>query len=365
MRALASRPVRILSVTGARPQFVKAAPLLAALRKRAEVVSLHTGQHYDPELSQVFHDELGLPEPEIRLDGGSGSHGEQTARILVGVEAALEDLRPDALLVYGDTNSTLAAAIAGAKLHVPIAHIEAGLRSFDRRMPEEVNRVLVDVVSSLLLCPSQPAVDNLAAEGITRGVHIVGDVMVDVAELLGPVAAKRSDLPGSLGLEPGGYLVATWHRASNTEPPSLGRIAEALGSLTEPVVLPLHPRTRHALAGAGLLERLEAAVRVLPPLGYLDFTSLLRGARMCLTDSGGVQKEAYLHGVPCLTMRDTSEWGETIEAGWNLLVHDDPVRIRAGVDGFAPSGPRPPVYGDGAAAERIAALVAGQAWASQ
>jgi UDP-GlcNAc3NAcA epimerase len=356
--------VRLLSVTGNRPQFVKAAPLHAALHGRVELVALHTGQHYDHELSQVFYDELGLAEPDLRLEAGSGSHAEQTGRILVGVEGVLRDVQPDGVLVFGDTNSTLAAALAAAKLRVPVAHVEAGLRSFDRRMPEEVNRVLADQLSALLLCPSQLAARNLEQEGLREGVHVVGDVMVDVARLVGPAAATRSPYPQSLGLEPGGYLVATVHRESNTVQPSLGQLAAALGALDEPLVLPLHPRTRAALVREGLLDDLARRVHLLPALGYVDFTALLRGARLCLTDSGGVQKEAYLHGVPCVTLRDTSEWVETIDAGWNVLVGDDPARIAEAVRTLAPPPARPAPYGDGHAAERIAQLLAGPAFGS-
>jgi UDP-GlcNAc3NAcA epimerase len=360
-----SEVMRLLSVTGNRPQFVKAAPLHAALHGRVDLVSLDTGQHYDRELAALFYEDLGLAEPHIRLRVGSGSHAVQTARMLVGIESAIHDQRPDGVVVYGDTNSTLAAAIAAAKEQVPVAHVEAGLRSFDRRMPEEVNRVVADSLSALLLCPSQPAVENLAREGITRGVHVVGDVMVDVARIVAPAAAARSEFPGELGLERGGYLLATVHRQSNTEQPSLGRIVEGLISLSEPVVLPLHPRTRAALERDGLMGTLEQRVRVLPPLGYGDFTALLLGARLCLTDSGGVQKEAYLHGVPCVTLRDTSEWVETIEAGWNVLVGDDPEELRNAVAQFAPPAARPELYGDGHAAERIASLLADGSWTSR
>jgi UDP-N-acetylglucosamine 2-epimerase len=354
--------VRLLSITGNRPQFIKAAPLHAALAGRVELVSLDTGQHYDRELAAIFYEELGLAEPELRLHVGSGTHAEQTARILVGVERAIRERRPDGVVIYGDTNSTLAAALAAAKEQVPIAHVEAGLRSFDRRMPEEVNRVVADSLSALLLCPSAVAVENLEREGITRGVHVVGDVMVDVARLIAPAAAARSALPGSLGLEPGGYLLATFHRQSNTVEPGLGRIVEGLSSLAEPVVLPLHPRTRAALEHAGLLVELEREVRVLPPLGYGDFTALLRAARLCLTDSGGVQKEAYLHGVPCVTLRDTSEWVETIDAGWNVLVGDDPQALRGAVADLMPPALRPELYGDGHAAGQIAARLADDSW---
>jgi UDP-GlcNAc3NAcA epimerase len=357
--------VRLLSVTGNRPQFIKAAPLHAALQGRVELVSLDTGQHYDHELADIFYEELGLAEPQIRLRVGSGSHAEQTARMLVGMEGAIREQRPDGVVVYGDTNSTLAATLAAAKERVPVAHVEAGLRSFDRRMPEEVNRVVADSLARLLLCPSQVAAANLAREGITEGVHVVGDVMVDVARLIAPAAVARSSYPGELGLAARGYLLATFHRQSNTEEPSLGRIVEGLTSLAEPVVLPLHPRTRAALERDGLYERLAREVQVLPALGYGDFTALLQGARLCLTDSGGVQKEAYLQGVPCVTLRDTSEWVETLESGWNVLVGDDPAALRAAVASLVPPAARPELYGDGHAAERIAALLSDDSWTTR
>jgi UDP-N-acetylglucosamine 2-epimerase len=354
--------MRLLSVTGTRPQFVKAAPLHAELAKRVDLVVADTGQHYDHELTRVFNEELGLGEPEVRLGVGSGSHAEQTAAMLVGIERAALEVGPDAMLVYGDTNSTLAGALVAAKLGLPLAHVEAGLRSFDMRMPEEVNRVVCDRLSRLLFCPSETAVANLAAEGITRGVELVGDVMVDLARVFGPVASERSSYPAALGLEPGSYALATAHRQANTEQPALGRLVEGLMQVTGPVVLPLHPRTRAALAGAGLLAEVERSLVVLPPLGYLDFTALLRAARVCLTDSGGVQKEAYLHSVPCVTMRDTTEWVETVQLGWNVLVADDPAAIAAAA-GEPPRGAaHPEVYGDGHAAGRMARWVTGAQW---
>jgi UDP-GlcNAc3NAcA epimerase len=354
--------MRLLSVTGTRPQFVKAAPLHAELAGQVELVVADTGQHYDHELSRVFNEELGLGEPDIRLEVGSGSHAEQTAAMLVGLERAALEREPDAMLVYGDTNSTLAAALVAAKLGLPLAHVEAGLRSFDMRMPEEVNRVLTDRLSRLLFCPSQTAVENLSAEGIRSGVELVGDVMVDLARTLGPVASERSAYPAALGLDAGGYALATVHRQANTEQPALGRLAAGLAAVDGPVVLPLHPRTRAALAAAGQLEALERAVHVLPPLGYLDFTALLRAARVCLTDSGGVQKEAYLHCVPCVTLRESSEWVETLELGWNVLVGDDPEAIAHAAAAPPRGTAHPEVYGDGHAAARMARLLTGTAW---
>ena len=342
---------KVLSVVGNRPQYVKAAPLAVALAGRAEVVGIDTGQHYDPELSQVFYDELGIAPPAHRLAVGSGTHAEMTARILERIEPVLVAERPDWVVVYGDTNSTLAAALAAAKLGLPLAHVEAGLRSYDRAMPEEVNRVLVDRVADLLLCPSAVGVANLAAEGITEGVLDVGDVMADAARLFGPIGEGSTAL-ADLGLEPGGYLLATIHREANTRQPALGRLVDALGALDADVVLPLHPRTAAALAREGLA--FGGRVRVVPPAPYLAFTALLRGARALLTDSGGAQKEAWFHHVPCITLRDRTEWVETVEHGGNVLVGDDPALIAAAV--AAPPAPAswPPLYGDGHAAERIA-----------
>lgn len=345
---------KVVSVVGNRPQYVKAAPLALALAGRAEVVGVDTGQHYDPELSGVFYDELGIAPPAHRLEVGSGSHAAMTARILERIGPVLEAERPDWCVVYGDTNSTLAACLAAAKLGIPLAHVEAGLRSFDRSMPEEVNRVVADRLSDLLLCPSDEAVANLAAEGITGGVAMVGDVMADAARLFGPLA-ERSPVLADLGLEPGGYALCTVHREANTRQPALGRIVDALSGLDLDVVLPLHPRTRAALDREGLV--LGGRVRVVEPVGYLAFTALLRGARMLLTDSGGAQKEAWFHRVPCVTLRDRTEWVETVRAGGNVLVGDDAAAIAAAVE----SPPRPPawtpLYGDGHAAERIAALL--------
>ncbi len=348
---------RIVSVVGNRPQFVKAAPVHAALARRAELVGVDTGQHYDHELAGVFYEELGLPAPAHRLGVGSGTHGAMTARILERVEDVIAAERPAAVVVYGDTNSTLAAGLAAAKLVVPVVHVEAGLRSFDRSMPEEVNRVLVDHLSDLLLCPTETSRRNLEAEGIRRGVEVVGDVMADAARLFGPLADRHAGLAEEHGVRAGEYVLATVHRDASTRPPALGRLVQALSALPEPVLLPLHPRTAGALARAGLA--FGGAVRVLPPVGYLEFTALLRGARVLVTDSGGAQKEAYLHGVPCVTLRDRTEWVETVEAGWNRLAGDDPRAIADAVAGAdAPAG-RPALYGDGHAADRVADAVLG------
>jgi UDP-N-acetylglucosamine 2-epimerase len=349
--------VNVVSIVGNRPQFIKAAPVARALDDRCHHVLVHTGQHYDADLSQIFFEELGLRPADRRIESGSGTHSEQTARMLVGLEPVIEGERPDAVLVYGDTNSTLAGALVAAKLQVPIGHVEAGLRSFDRRMPEELNRMVVDVLADLRFCPSDTAVTNLAAEGITAGVHQVGDVMVDVAQTFAPIAARRSDVLTEAGVEPGEYVIMTAHRPANTLPETISALVEVIEAVGMPVVFPVHPRTRAALERAGLLERAAAAARLTAPLGYLDFTALLMSAAVCLTDSGGVQKEAYLHRVPCVTLRDTTEWVETIATGWNRLADLEPAAVTAALASATHPPEHPPLYGDGDAAGRIAAVI--------
>jgi UDP-GlcNAc3NAcA epimerase len=344
--------VKILSVVGNRPQFIKSAPLSLALKDRADEITLHTGQHYDPELSEIFFDELGLEPPAYRLEAGSGTHAEQTARMLPGIERAVLDERPDSVLVYGDTNSTLAGALAAAKAGTPVAHVEAGLRSFDRTMPEELNRVVVDRLSSLLFCPNEIAVANLRREGVTDGIHVVGDVMLDANLRLASIARDRSSALVDANVEPGSYVLATLHRPVNLEPAPLAAIAAAFGRLDEPVVFPAHPRTHKALATHAIA--LAANVRLRPPAGYLDFAALASQARVVVTDSGGVQKEAYWYAVPCVTVRTTTEWVETVETGWNQLVAADTDAIVAAVKGAKAPEEHPPLYGDGHAADLIA-----------
>ena len=347
---------KVVSVVGARPQFVKAAPVSKALQQAGHVERLvHTGQHYDANMSAVFFSELGLPAPAHHLGIGSGSHGAQTGAMLEAIERVLMSEQPDWVLVYGDTNSTLAGALAAAKLHVPVAHVEAGLRSFNRRMPEEINRVLVDHLSALLFAPSQVARDNLAAEGLHKGVEIVGDVMVGAVEMAAGISRPRHDWLQRWGVDTGKYLLATIHRAENTDDVGrLRRIVDALEALDEPVILPLHPRTRKAL---GPIAGSSSKVRYIDHVGYLDMVCLASHARMILTDSGGVQKEAYWLGVPCLTLRDETEWVETVEAGWNRLVSADVDSITGAVRSFVPPAARPALYGDRRAAERIAAML--------
>ena len=353
--------MKVVSVVGNRPQFIKAAPLVRALDPVCEHVLVHTGQHYDAELSDVFFAELELRPPDHRIEGASGPHAVQTARMMAGLEPVLAAEEPDLVLTYGDTNSTLAGALVAAKSGYASGHVESGLRSFDRAMPEEVNRVVADVICDLRFCPSETAVANLAAEGIHDGVHLVGDVMVDVARHFGPIAQRRSDALTRMGVEPGAYALITAHRQSNTVREAMEPLVEVLEAVAGPLVFPLHPRTRAALESAGLFDRAAAAATLCPPLGYLDFTALLASARVCLTDSGGVQKEAYLHRVPCVTLRDTTEWVETIELGWNRLVGLDAGAVREALaGGLAPPAEHPPLYGDGRAAERIASVIA--AW---
>lgn len=351
--------MKVLSVVGARPQFIKAAPVSRLLRRCHHEVLLHTGQHYDERMSDLFFRQLGIPEPDHNLGVGSGSHAVQTGHMLIGVERVALEERPDWVLVYGDTNSTLAAALAAAKLRIPLAHVEAGLRSFDRAMPEEINRVLTDHASDLSFCPTRAAVRNLAAEGITRGVHMVGDVMFDAFQQHLAVAERSATVLDDLGLRGRRYLLVTVHRAENTNDTSrLLSILRGLEAGGELVVFPIHPRTRSVLAGLGWPG--APNVCVIDPVGYLEMLALERGAAMILTDSGGVQKEAYFLGVPCVTLRDNTEWVETVEAGWNRLVGADSEAIAEAVRAFRPSGCLPPHYGDGHAAERIVAVLSGQ-----
>jgi len=348
--------MKILTVVGARPQFVKAAAVSRLLRQQHQEVLVHTGQHYDANMSAVFFQELGLPEPDLNLGIGSGGHGAQTGAMLAGIERALLEHRPDWLLVYGDTNSTLAGALAAAKLHVPVVHVEAGLRSFNRRMPEELNRVLTDHLAALLLCPSQTAVEHLAAEGIHNGVRLVGDVMSDALNFALEQARARSRILSTLNLQPHSYLLATVHRAENTDNRErIAGIVAAFEKIAQPVVLPLHPRTRKVLQSLGL--DLPANVCAIEPLGYFDMVRLEAAARMILTDSGGVQKEAYWLGVPCVTLRDETEWVETVAAGWNVLAGADESKIVAAVQSFRKPAAHPQLYGDGHVAARCVAAL--------
>ena len=356
--------MKIITILGTRPQFIKAAPISKAILQHNEGIVqgqspiteliVHTGQHYDHNMSRIFFDEMQIPEPHINLNVGSGSHGKQTGEILMEIEQVLQREQPDRVLVYGDTNSTLAGALAAVKLHIPLAHVEAGLRSFNREMPEEHNRVLTDHCADLLFCPSQTAVQNLRKEGIVSGVHRVGDTMYDAVRQFSKMAGTRSSLLERLGVKPGGYYLATVHRPYNTDVPELLKeILSAFLDLAKPVVFPVHPRTRARIEKLGFSLTANGSNLVpISPVGYLDMLCLEASAAMILTDSGGMQKEAYFLGVPCITLRPETEWIETVEAGWNRLVKADKNEILHAVTVSKQTGLRPPLYGDGNAAKQ-------------
>jgi UDP-GlcNAc3NAcA epimerase len=351
--------VRVLTVIGNRPQFVKAAAVSPLLRDGHEEVLVHTGQHFDDRLSAIFFSELGLPAPDVALGVSLGSATSQTARMLQALEPVLQSVAPDVVLVYGDTNSTLAGALSAAQAGVAVAHVEAGMRSYDMAMPEELNRVLCDHASALLLCSSDAAATNLQRESVLGRVEVVGDVMVDVAMAVGPRARKRVDLVRARGLSPGGYVLATAHRAANVDSPQrLTALIDLLCDLGAPVLLALHPRTAARLDSFGLRARLSGAesVTVCAPLGYVELAALLSHAQAVLTDSGGLQKEAYLAKVRCITMRDRTEWTETVQTGWNTLVDLSLDAARAALAAPAPAE-HPPLYGDGHAGARVVAAL--------
>ena len=359
----------VVTVVGARPQFIKAAVVHRALTAQGgfRELLLHTGQHYDARMSDVFFEELGLPAPNWNLEIGSGPHGQQTGRMLEGIEGVLLETRPDFVVVYGDTNSTLAGALAAAKLQIPVAHVEAGLRSFNRQMPEETNRILTDHIATLLLAPTSTAMANLDREGIpAERCHLVGDVMYDSVLHLAHRAGNGAAILGREGLAPGQYVLATIHRAENTD--SIARLKTILDGLEAvtgdvQVIVPLHPRTRAMLAGTGQGDRIGAGIRFIEPVGYLDMLALERGARLVVTDSGGVQKEAFFQRVPCLTLRHETEWTELVDAGWNRLV--PPVSaegitaaVREALARPHPADPPQPLYGGGTAGAAVATLLA-------
>lgn len=345
--------MKLVTIVGARPQFIKAAAITRALtgsRSLTEVM-IHTGQHFDPDMSTVFFEELAIPEPQYHLDIHSGPHGQMTGRMMEAIERVLCKEQPIGAIVYGDTNSTLAGALAAAKLHVPVFHVEAGLRSFNRRMPEEINRVLADHMSEMLFCPTSTAMANLTAEGITRGIHMVGDVMYDATLHAAAQADHQSDIKTRLGVGSGAYAVATVHRPENTDDPAqLQKVFAYLNAeaMRAPIVVPLHPRTRHALEHSKVST---TGLIVCPPLGYFDMTRLVKGAISVYTDSGGLQKEAYFHRVPCVTLRTETEWVETVDAGWNRLWQGEDYRPRREIT----------EYGNGHAAEAIVAAISGYA----
>lgn len=344
--------MKVLTVVGARPQFIKAAPVSRSLRRKNEEFLLHTGQHYDDAMSDLFFRQLKIPAPDRNLEVGSGQHGAQTGAMLAGIESVAIEYRPDWVLVYGDTNSTLAGALVAAKLHIPVAHVEAGLRSYDRRMPEEINRVVADHVSTLLLCPTEGAVANLAREGITTGVSMIGDVMFDAFQENLEIAEATSRIVSELGLEPGAYHLLTMHRAENVDHPEpLSAILRGVADSGRETIFPVHPRTRAALRAAGIKP--AANVKLIDPVGYLEMLALEKSAEAIVTDSGGIQKEAYFAGRPCITLRDRTEWTETVTAGWNILVGTNSSAIADAMRSFQSTGPRPNLYGDGHAADRV------------
>ena len=372
--------MKIVSIVGARPQFIKCAPVSRELRKEHEEILVHTGQHYDTNMSDIFFEELSIPQPDYNLGIGSGDQGEQTGRMLSEIEKVLLKEQPDMVIVYGDTNSTLAGALAAAKLHIPVAHVEAGLRSFDKTMPEEINRILTDHISDFLFCPTQTAVDNLTKEGITEenGVYLTGDVMVDALHYNLKIAEEKSTIienishdlsippdsksESSINLKINGYYVATVHRASNTDSEeNLTNIMDAFAALDRPVIFPAHPRTVKYLKNYGLYENIireTSNICPIEPLPYLDMLSLMAHATKILTDSGGIQKEAYILRVPCITLRENTEWVETVEDGWNVLVGSDTEKIIKAVtdlnDNFIKRNDR---FGDGNSPKLIARIL--------
>jgi UDP-N-acetylglucosamine 2-epimerase (non-hydrolysing) len=350
---------RFLSIVGTRPQFIKAALLSRELRKDSDEVLVHTGQHYDIELSDYFFEALDIPRPDHNLGVGSFSHAKQTGEMLVALENVIQKEKPDSILTYGDTNSTLAGALAAVKLGVSIAHVEAGLRSYNRSMPEEINRVLTDHVSELLFCPTKASVANLEREGITEGVHLVGDVMYDLALNYKAIAWERRTHEG-IGVRTNEYILVTIHRPSNTDnKANLSSIVDALVDCGSPVVFPAHPRVERYLREFDLHDKLSSKVKVLKPQDYIDFASLLHNCKKVVTDSGGIQKEAYFSAKPCITLRAETEWVETVEDGWNVLVGTDTKKIVQAIQGFEPKGKRSNHYGDGKAVERIREILLG------
>lgn len=343
---------KIVSIVGARPEFIQASPLSKKIRERFKEVLVHTGQHYDPNMSDVFFRELELPKPDYNLGVGSGSHGGQTGRMMIEIEKVLLKERPDVVVSFGDTNSTLAGALTAAKLHIKIAHVEAGLRSFNRLMPEEINRVLVDHLADFLFCPTETAVRNLKKEGITKGVFNTGDVMYDSVLQLYKRAGKESKILETVNLSPKSYLYATVHRAENTDnPQNMKGIFKAFEESGETIVLPIHPRTAKAIKQLGI--QVGPGTKIIEPIGYLDNLILMGNAKKILTDSGGIQKQAFFLEVPCITLRSETEWIETIESGWNVLVGSDKNKIRQAIRKFEPKGKQSRHFGGGDAAGKI------------
>lgn len=350
-----SKP-KILTVIGARPQFIKAAPVSKALREVADEILVHTGQHYDEKMSHIFFDEMGIPAPDYNLGVGSGSHGKQTGLMLAELEAVMLKEKPDYVVIYGDTNSTLAAAIAAVKLHIPVGHIEAGLRSYNRHMPEEINRILSDDISAQLFCPTQTAIDCLEKEHVAGEVLLTGDVMLDAVRHFEPLSCIRSSVMDDLGLKYNGYYLFTMHRPENTDfKERVINIFKGLEACDKPVIYPLHPRMKHIIEQDGIRQAVAAVknLRIVEPVGYLDMLRLESNACKIITDSGGMQKESFFFKKPCINIRDESEWVETVKAGYNLIVGADTEKIRKAINSFNPQHETEQYFGDGHAAKHI------------
>lgn len=348
--------MKIITIVGARPQFIKAAPVSKTLRTEHEEIIIHTGQHYDANMSDIFFNELKIPRPDYNLEIGSGSHGMMTGRMLEKLEEIYLKEKPDFVLVYGDTNSTLAGALAASKLLIPVIHIEAGLRSFNKAMPEEQNRILTDHISDLLLVPTEDAIKNLTNEGIKKGIHNVGDVMYDAVLMFKEIAKSKSGLLKELDVNSGEYILTTIHRAENTNDINrLRNMIEALNESREKIILPLHPRTKKFIEGYGL--NFNENIKVIDPIGYLEMLMLEENSKMIVTDSGGVQKEAYFMGKPCITMRDETEWVETVACGWNVVVGTDKNKILDNIRNFKPTSIQQAIFGDGNAAQKILNII--------
>jgi UDP-N-acetylglucosamine 2-epimerase len=355
--------MKIISIVGARPQFIKAAPVTREIRKKHTEILVHTGQHYNNNMSQVFFDDLYIPKPDYNLEVGSHTHAQQTGKMMTGIEEILLKEHPDLVIVYGDTNSTLAGALATVKLQLPLVHIEAGLRSYNREMPEEINRVITDHVSTILCVPTQTAVNNLEREGITDNVVLTGDVMYDAILENAKIAQQKSNILERLKLKPQEYLLATIHRPANTDTrETLEAVISALLESQERTICPLHPRTQRFLLEYGLKELVEKQNRltIINPVGYIDFLTLEQNAKKILTDSGGVQKEAYFLKVPCITLRTETEWIETVQEGWNILVDvADPIMIMQAIRDFKPKKESAHFFGDGTAAMKAVRYIEG------
>jgi len=350
--------MKIASIVGARPQFIKLVPLSKEIRKFFEEIVIHTGQHYDYEMNKQFFDELNIPEPDYNLGVGSRTHAEQTGKMMMGIEKILQKEEPELVVVFGDTNSTLAGALASVKLHIPVAHVEAGLRCFDKKVPEEINRILTDHCSDFLFCPTKTSVENLKKEGIKENIHLVGDIMVDTLKQNLKIAEQKSRILDKLKLEPGEYFLATIHRAENTDNyENLKNITEAFCEIKK-IVLPLHPRTEKKLKEYKLFEKLCRNIKIIPPISYLDMLILEKNAKKILTDSGGIQKEAYILKVPCITLREKTEWVETVEDGWNILVGTLKEKIIKNANKFMPNIEDHKMrFGDGKTSERIVKIL--------